>query len=139
MKLITKGLLGFALTTIILTLLFRICLSHGIEESNTNMYFLAPIIYFICMFINGFLWGRKDHDYLPIFDIGFRFHAVTYITFIATSELWFLIGNVSSKESIATIHTTAIIWGILLLIHLAIYLILRKKSINNLDKRELFD
>ncbi len=139
MKTITPYLLRFAFVATILTIIFRYFLSYGIENQSTIIIILSGMIYGISMFISGWIIGKKDGEYLPIFDVGFRFHFTTFLVFSVVSELWFILGFNSRYEKIETVHITILIWSILLLIHFIAYLWARKNSINNLDKNDLFE
>lgn len=139
MKTITPFLLKFALTTTLLTIIFRYCLSYGISNESYMIIILAALLYGILMFSSGWYFGKKDGEYLPIFDVGFRFHLTTYLVHNIISELWFVFSFNSHYEKIETIHSTAIIWGILLLLHFIFFLWARKNSINNLNKTDLFE
>jgi len=139
MKLITHHLIKFAIAAMVLTLLFRYSLSYGIETGSNLIVVLSAAIYAIGMFITGWTFGEKDSRYLPIYDVGFRFHLTTYIVHSIISELWFVSGFNSKYEDIAIIHTTAAIWGFFLLGHFVFFLRTRKNTINHLDKEDLFD
>lgn len=139
MNFITTYLLRFALAATILTIIFRYFLSYSINSGLTISVALSAVLYFTGMFISGWYFGKKDADYLPIYDVGFRFHLTTYLLFNLISELWFIFGLNSHYEEFATIHLTAIIWGAFLLIHFMLFLWTRKRTINNLDKRDLFE
>jgi hypothetical protein len=76
---------------------------------------------------------------LPIYDIGFRFHLVTYLTHNIVSVVWFKIGFESRYENMSIIYTTALIWSVFLIMHFLYYLSARKSSIKNLKKNELFE
>ena len=139
MKTITKYLVGFAVTIIILTIIFRITLSYSIEKEMYTITHICGVFYFITMFISGWFWGKKDGEYLPIYDVGFRFHCTTYLSFTTISELWFISGFNSVNENVKSLHYTAIIWGFFLFIHFFFYLYCRKKSINGLNKEDIFE
>lgn len=139
MKTITPYLLRFALVATILTIIFRFVLSYGIKNQSITIIILSGMTYGISMFISGWIIGKKDGEYLPIFDVGFRFHFTTFLIFSVISELWFILGLNSHYEKIKTIHITILIWSILILIHFIVYLWTRKNSINNLDKNDLFE
>lgn len=136
---VTKYLLGFAFAITILTIIFRYFLSYGIENKMTSIIVLSAVIYSISMFMSGWYFGKKDGEYLPIFDVGFRFHLTTYIVHNLISELWFVFGFNSHYENVSIIHATAMYWGIFLVLHFVFYLWARKKSINGLNKDELFE
>ena len=139
MKTITHNLTKFAITATILTILFRYSLTYGIENNTNFIIFLSALLYALAMFVSGWTFGKKDREYLPIYDVGFRFHLATYLIHNILSELWFVRGFNSKNENITVIHSTAIIWGIFLIIHFLIFFWTRKNSINNLDKEDLFD
>ncbi|MDO5607294.1 MAG: hypothetical protein Q4G08_02450, partial [Capnocytophaga sp.] len=86
----TKPLLKFAFTAVVLTLLFRYFLSYGIENKSFVITVLSSTLYAVAMFAAGFYFGKKDREFLPIYDIGFRFHLVTYLIHNSISELWFV-------------------------------------------------
>jgi len=139
MKTITPFLLKFAFTATVLAIIFRYCLSYGVDNKVIGFSVLSAVIYGIGMFASGWYFGKKDGDYLPIYDVGFRFHFTTYFIHNLISELWFVLGFNSDFERIGVVHSTAIIWGIFLLLHFLFFLRARKNSINNLDKTELFE
>ncbi|WP_353128402.1 hypothetical protein [Parapedobacter pyrenivorans] len=139
MKAKTPFLLRFALTATGLTIIFRYFLSFGIEDGSSIAIILSAVIYGIAMFIGGLYFGRKDGAYLPVYDVGFRFHFVTYLVHNLISVLWFAFGLNSHYEQIETVYATAIIWGIFLIIHFIFFLWARKNSINSLNKEDLFE
>ena len=137
--LITNNLLKFTLVTIILTILFRIALSTSITNKMTLGVIICSILYGILMWFNGRYFGRKEYEYLPIYDIGFRFHLFTFLAHNLVSVLWFVFAFESKYENIKVIYITALIWSVFLIIHLIYYLSVRKSSIKNLDKENLFE
>ncbi len=139
MKSINQYLFKFAVTILILTVVFRYTLSTLLSNEEFILVIIPAILYFFAMFISGWYFGKKDREFLPIFDIGFRFHFVTYIIFTLISEMWFLMDFSSKYENIKTVHITAIIWGFFIVIHFVFYLTAKKNSINNLDKSDLFE
>ena len=139
MKTITHGLLKFAIATTILILLFRYLLTYGIENKSGFIVIFSAMFYAITMYLAGTTFGKKDREYLPFYDVGFRFHLVTYTIHNLISELWFVLGFNSKYENSVVIHTSAKIWGIFLIIHLLYFLWIRKNSIYDLDKEDLFE
>ena len=137
--LITANLLKFTLATVILTIIFRIGLSTSITNKMTLAVILCSIVYGILMWFNGSYFGRKEYEYLPIYDIGFRFHLSTFLVHNLISILWFVFAFESKYEHIKIIYITALIWSAFLIIHLIYYLSVRKSSINTLDKEDLFE
>jgi len=138
-KSLTPFLLKFALTTTLLTIIFRTVLSYGLTQNNILLTILASILYSICMFISGWYFGKKDSNHLPIFDIGFRFHFTTYFVFNLISLLWFVFDFNSVSEKIENIYTTILIWGTLLFFHFLFFLRAKKKTIQGINKEDLFD
>lgn len=139
MKLITPYLLRFALTASFLTLVFRYVLSYGLESQFYIVVSLSAVIYGSLMFVAGWVFGKKDSEYLPIFDIGFRFHLTTYLIHNGISLAWISFGFGSKSESLSTAITVAAFWGIFLVIHFIFYLIAKRRTIDSLDKEDLFD
>jgi hypothetical protein len=136
---ITPNLIKFTVTTIILTVIFRICLSASLTNNITVAVIISAITYAVLMFFNGSYFGRKEYEYLPFYDIGFRFHFSTFLSHNIISILWFVFGFESHYENIKTIYITALIWSIFLIIHLVYYLSIKKSSIKNLNKEDLFE
>lgn len=139
MKTITSPLLRFALTATLLTIVFRYFLSYGIENQSGIIITISAITYGLFMFVSGWYFGRKDVEYLPIYDVGFRFHLTTYLIHNGISLLWIGLGFGSKYENLNLSIMVAIYWGIFLLIHFVFFLWARKNSINNLDKEDIFE
>ena len=139
MKTVTKYLLRFALTITMLTIAFRYFLSYGIDHQSTITIVLSAILYGTSMLYFGWFFGKKDGEYLPIFDIGFRFHLTTYLIHNGTSLLWFFWGFGSKYEKLNSVIIVILYWGISVLLHFLYYLWTRKNSIENLDKEDLFE
>ncbi|MCC7332748.1 MAG: hypothetical protein IT232_09085 [Flavobacteriales bacterium] len=139
MKTITPYLLRFALAVTVLTIIFRYFLSYGIEKQSGIIIAISAATYGLLMFASGWYFGRKDGEYLPIYDIGFRFHLTTYLIHNGISLLWIGFGLGSKHENLSVSIMAAVLWGISLLIHFAFFLWARKNSINNLDKEDIFE
>lgn len=139
MKTITPYLLKFVITASILTFGFRAFLSYALENEVNDLVFLASSVYGALMFVFGWYFGKKDSEYLPIFDIGFRFHISTYLVHNVISFLWVGVGFGSQNESISVLSYIAVYWGIFLLIHFVFFLKTRKRTINSLDKDNIFE
>jgi hypothetical protein len=138
-NLITKNLVYFALSALALGILFRIGLSYSIENRLFAAIVAVAVLYAVAMFAAGWMFGKRDHIQLPVYDIGFRFHLCTYLIFFLVGYMWFLLGFNSPCENILVLHRTAICWGIVLLIHFFFYRYSRRKTINGLDKENLFE
>lgn len=138
-KLITPNLSKFTLAAVLLTIIFRIGLSTAITNQITIAIILSAVLYGILMWLNGSYFGKKEYEHLPIYDIGFRFHLATFLAHNVVSILWFSLAFQSKYENIKVIYTTALLWSIFLIIHLVYYLSIRKSTINNLNKEDLFE
>jgi hypothetical protein len=138
-KLITKNLVYFAFSALVSGIFFRIVLSYSIENRLFAAIAAAAVLYFVAMFAAGWFFGKRDHIQLPIYDIGFRFHLTTYLIFLLIGYIWFLAGFASHYENILAIHLTAVCWGIFLFVHFFFYLRFRKKTIEGLDRKNLFE
>ena len=134
--LITPNLLKFTLATVILTILFRLGLSTSITHKMIVFAFLCSVIYGILMWFNGRYFGIKEYEYLPIYDVGFRFHFSTFLVHNVISVLWFVFGFQSKYENVGIVYIVALIWSVLLIIY---FLSIRKSTVRNLDKDDLFE
>ncbi|QFZ53417.1 hypothetical protein FEZ18_00640 [Oceanihabitans sp. IOP_32] len=137
--LLTKNLLTFTWVTLLLTIIFRAGLSTAITNKMTIAIILCAVIYAILMWFNGRYFGKKDYEYLPLYDVGFRFHLSTFIAHNTVSLLWFVFAFESKYENIKVIYITALIWLVFLILHFLYFLSIRKSSIKNLDKDNLFE
>tara|TARA_B110000240_G_C13508215_1_gene457537 strand:+ start:2985 stop:3407 length:423 start_codon:yes stop_codon:yes gene_type:complete len=138
-SLITSNLIKFTFATAVLTIIFRIGLSTSINNKMIAAVIICSIVYGILMWLNCSYFGRKEYEYLPIYDIGFRFHLSTFLVHNIISIVWFVFGFESKYENIEVIYITALIWSTFLIIHLIYYLSIKKSSIKNLDKEDLFE
>jgi len=138
MKFITKNLAIFAVIASALTLAFRFSLS-AMLANECDFYYVPAIIYSLSMTAAGWYLGKKDGCELPIYDVGFRFHLITYVQYFAVTSAWFLLGLNAEVEKGEKKLITALIWGFFLSIHFVYYLISRKKAIVGLKKEKLFD
>ena len=139
MKAITKNLVLFSIALIILTVLFRFALSTMLQNKLFTSVWILAALYGIIIFIIGWVFGKKDKQTLPLYDIGFRFHLATYLICNLIAEIWYFVGLQSDYEKIKSVHLTVIFWGIGLLIHFIIYLITRKNAIKGIKKSEIFE
>lgn len=139
MKALTKNLMYFAFFFFIGAIVFRYGLSEFLEDRSFQLVWAIAVIYFFYNFFIGWFFGKRDYETIPLNDIGFRFHFVTYFLFISVSFLWFSFGLHSQYESINHVYNTALFWGIGVLVHFIFYLIARKNSINGLNKEDIFE
>jgi len=135
----TSSLFWFAAVAICLTIAFRFFLSYGIDNKIALLVNLNAIVYGLLMFGAGWYFGKKEAEYLPVSDIGFRFHLATYIIYNLISQTWFVAGFNSVYEKQSLVHMTMIIWGGFLLLHFIVFLLTRKNTIKGLHKNDIFE
>lgn len=135
---ITKPLVQFILVTTLLTILFRISLSEVLNNQLWNLVFIPPVIYFILMYVSGRFFGIKEYEYLPIGDIGFRFHLSTFVVFFSVSYTMFYLEYMSGSEPRSIIDTTLLIWGTLLFTQFIFYQKFKKNNIKGINKEDIF-
>lgn len=139
MKTITINQLTFAGVLIIITIAFRYGLSTLLMNMEFTWAWLIAASYALSVFAAGWVLGKKDYESLPLYDISFKFHLITYLVCNIIAELWFLLGFQSQFESVKSVWLTALFWGIGLIIHFILYLFARKNSIKGIEKSEIFD
>ena len=135
----TPNLLKFSLVAIVLTIIFRAGLSTYLSNSASIIVPAIAITYGALMWFNGYYFGRKEYEFLPMYNIGFRFHLSTFLTHNIVSILWFVFAFNSKKENIKTIYATALVWLLFIIIHYICYLVAKKSTIKNLHKKNLFE
>ena len=136
---ITKSLIQFITVTTFLTVIFRISLSKFLNEQLWSFVFIPPLIYFILMYVSGRCFGIKEYNYLPIGDIGFRFHVSTFIVFLIVSYLMYYLGYMSNSEPRGILDITILIWGIFLIIHMILFFKSKNDNIKGINKENIFD
>lgn len=139
MKTISRNLILFSAILFILTLLFRYLLSSMLQNEQFTTVWIAVAFYAVFVFILGWIFGKKDKLYLPLYDIGFRFHLATYIICNGIAEVWYLFGFQSDYEQLRSVHLTVVYWGLGLLLHFILFQITRKNAIKGIKKTELFE
>lgn len=139
MKIVTKNLMYFAISFFIGAIVFRYFLSTYLKNHPNNLVWIIAVIYFFFCFFIGWFFGKRDYKSLPLYDVGFRFHFVTYLLSNIVAISWFSLDFQSQFENIRTVYAIAIFWGIGLLIHFIYYLIARKNTIKGLNKEEIFE
>lgn len=136
MKALTIRLGQFAISALVLTVLFRYALNLCIEANSVIGTTTCSIVYGGLMFLVGWYFGTKDAKENEVHDIGFRYHLVTYILCIGIGYgVHYLGWNVESLRAMAI---TTISWGVGLLVHFIFYLIEQSKTIKGYAKDEIF-
>ena len=136
---ITKPLVQFILLTTLITILFRISLSELLNNHQWNLVFIPPVIYFILMYVSGRFFGNKEYEYLPIGDIGFRFHISTFIVFFTVSYSIYFLEYMSNSEPRGILDNTLLIWGVLLFTHFVFYQKFKRNNIKGINKEDIFE
>jgi hypothetical protein len=139
MKALTRNLMYFAVLFFIGAIVFRYSLSESIENRTYNLIWIIAVIYFFFNFFIGWIFGKRDYETLPLYDIGFRFHFATYLLFNSVSVLWFYLEFHSQFEQIEVVYTIAITWGIFLLMHFVFYLYAQRQTFKGINKKDIFE
>ena len=140
MKIISKSLILFASLVIILTLLFRIGLSSLLTAENYGLVIGISILYGILMFLSGWLTGLREGKENFRFDAGFRWNLTTFVCYHLVSLSWFWLELNSESENIRSgVYVAMVIWSFFLVLHLMLFLILRRRTIKGIHKKEIFE
>ena len=100
---------------------------------------VSALSYGLLAFIFGWIYGKKDYESLPLYDIGFRFHLVTYIVVNGIAILWHTLGLQSQYEELSYTYSTMLFWGLGLILHFVFYLYSRKNAYKGINKSDLFE
>jgi hypothetical protein len=139
MKFFSKQLGLFAALFAVYTIAFRYLLSNSLQNEQYKIVWVYAVLYGLVIFITAWNLGKADGMKKIFFDAGLRFHVTNYLIFGIISELWFLLGFNSDKESVAVVHYTLIFWGIGLILHFVIFLLLRRNTIRGIQRSDIFD
>ena len=136
MKALTIRLGQFAISALVLTVLFRYALHLCIGTNSLFGTVTSSISYGCLMYLLGWYLGKKDDIENEIHDIGFRYHTITYILCISIGYGAYYLGW--NTESLRAMAITAISWGIGLVIHFIFFLLEQRKTIKGYAKEEIF-
>jgi hypothetical protein len=139
MKAITKNLIYFSIFFFIGAIIFRFGLSYFLQEHAYTLVWILAGSYFLFNFLIGWIFGKRDYESLPLFDVGFRFHFVTYILYNSVALAWFYMELQAPTEKVGSVYITALTWGVLLLMHFVLYLYAQKQSIKGINRDEIFE
>ena len=139
MKIITRNLLLFAFLLLAYTLAFRFGLSRLLPAELWIWVIITSVAYGAAIFVTAWTTGKRDGLNNFLFDAGFRWNLTTFIVWGAASEAWFLLGLHSTYESIRVVHITLLIWSGFLILHLILFLILRRRTIKGIHKTDIFE
>ena len=138
MKIVSRNLLLFAFLMLVYTILFRFGLSSLLTSEKWIWLIPLSVIYGVIVFVTAWMTGKRDGINNFLFDAGFRWNLTTFIAWGVASEAWFLLGFHSKHETIRIVHITLLIWSGFLLLHLILFLILRKRTIKGIHKSNIF-
>lgn len=139
MKIISRNLLIFALLLFVYTLAFRFGLGKLLTAEKWIWVIFIAVAYGVMIFFTAWTTGKRDGKNNFLFDAGFRWNLTTFIVWGATSEAWFLLGLHSAYESIRVVHITLLIWAGFMMLHLILFLILRRRTIKGIHKTDIFE
>ncbi|MDF1573974.1 MAG: hypothetical protein P1P86_02110 [Bacteroidales bacterium] len=139
MKIVSRNLLLYALLLFIYTVLFRFGLSSLLAVERWIWVIFISVAYGAIIFVSAWMTGKRDGINNFLFDAGFRWNLTTFIVWGITSEAWFLLGFHSAYESIRIVHITLLIWSGFLILHLILFLILRRRTIKGIHKTNIFE
>ena len=120
-------------------MLFRFGLSNLLSAEKWLWVLVISVVYGAMIFVTAWMTGKRDGMNNYLFDAGFRWNLTTFIVWGAASETWFLLGFHSVQESIRIVHITLLIWSGFLILHLILFLILRKRTIKGVHKTNIFE
>ena len=138
MKLIDRYVVSFALIMAGTTLVFRYLLSDSLLTRQYSQIWVYAGIYSVIIFLAGWFLGRAHSLSNLRFDIGLPFSAAGFLAWGTTSYLWFVLGFAAPGESLFPVHLGLGIWAGLLVIHVIVFLALRRDTIRGMHKSELF-
>ena len=139
MKIISRNLMLYALLLFLYSVLFRYGLSNLLTAEKYIWVMVISFLYGAFIFATAWRTGWKDGRVNFLFDAGLRWNLTTFIVWGIASEAWFLLGLHSATESIRVVHITLLIWSGFLLLHLILFLILRRKTIKGVHKTDIFE
>ncbi len=139
MKVFSKQFSLFLLAMAIYTLVFRMCLSHFLTNSNPIAAGISSIVYGIIIFFTAFFLGKSDGQKNAYFDIGLRWNIGSMIIWTIVSLAWFYFGKPAQYEFAVQILSALFIWGIIAIIHVGLFLWIRRKTIKGIHRSEIFE
>lgn len=139
MKTFTPPLTRFALVAVLSTAGFRILLSGLLNNASFKYIIPLALLYAIVLFATGWHFGKKDGDYLPIHDVGFRFHLITFIQYQIITYACFFLGKPSRLEHVGQLNPVLVIWGFFLCLHFYYYLKAKKNTIKQIRRDDIFE
>lgn len=139
MKIVSRNLLLFAFLLFAYSLAFRFGLSTLLTAEKWAWVVIISVAYGAAIFVTAWMTGKRDGMNNFLYDAGFRWNLTTFIFWGLASEGWFLLGLHSAHESIRVVHITLLIWSGFLILHLILFLILRRRTIKGIHKTNIFE
>ena len=139
MKILSRNLLLYAFLLFVYTLLFRFGLGALLTAEKWFWVIVIAVVYGGMIFFTAWTTGKRDGMENFLFDAGFRWNLTTFVVWGIASEAWFLLGLHSLHETIRVVHITLLIWSGFLLLHLGLFLILRRRTIKGVHKTDIFE
>lgn len=139
-SLITRPLLLFFGTALIVSLGFRAALVAAIASQSIPLIVLVSVTYFFALFGLGLWIGRRWAEQLPFADVGFRFHLAVFLAHFTAVLLWYVPALPQSSDNLVEVLIgEGFAWSIALVIHFGAFLWNRRRTIGGLDRDELFE
>ncbi|QZE14757.1 hypothetical protein K4L44_02535 [Halosquirtibacter laminarini] len=121
------------------SILFDYTFYRDITWESRFLTVFTPFVYAAICFTSGWFFGFRSRRDIPIWDLGLRSHAITFIVCNLTHEL--MLGTILGlpKSFLVIQHKTLLSWSIILTIHIILYFVFRGHSIKGLKRNEIFD
>ncbi len=133
MRKLSKQQLIFAIVSIVLTVVFLYTLNHFIDTKIWKNINIIAIAYGALMFVNGLANGYFDDDRFQRFDLGFRYHIITFLTVNSMHLIFVLLPD--SNYTFTNFILSALFWGIGVFGHYQY----ARKTIKGYTPEELFE
>lgn len=141
-KVFTKRLWQFAGCALTATIAMYLAF-YFIAINFALRVIILSVLYFCAMYSLGWYFGKKDYVEHNIYDIGIRWHAVTFIVCVGMHYLYTFIfcRFIDTPRVFFALYTnnTIVLWGLILLVHFILFLRTRKNAIKGYNKEEIFE
>ncbi|MCK5022287.1 MAG: 2TM domain-containing protein [Candidatus Pacebacteria bacterium] len=136
---LTKNLKIFAALFFFYTIIFRYFLSYSITNQMPILKWIVAIIYGIIIFFTAFMLGKSEVVNTGVIYLGFKYHLISYLIFNIFGIAWNVLELSSKYEDFSHALLIMGIWGIFLLIHLLLSLLLSKNAIKGIPQDDIFE
>ncbi len=147
MRVFTKRLWQFAGCALAVSIAFH-CVLNFCMGSYVLGCVLLSVAYFCMMYFMGWYFGRKDNLENNIYDIGIRWHVVTFLICNGLSYLFWYLFFCESRNGVSRdvagsvlegINWSVLVWSMFLAVHFLAFLFTRKNAIKGYSKDEIFE